>query len=1174
VDSSALVHLKHIKLAGFKSFADAVHIPIPGQRVGIVGPNGCGKSNVIDAVRWVLGESQARQLRGESLQDVIFGGSAQRKPQGRASVELVFDNSAGRAPGLWSSYAEICVKRVMTRNGVSRYTINETMVRRRDVQDIFLGTGLGPRAYAIIEQGMITRIIEARPEEIRVFLEEVAGISRYRERRRETLQHLTETRPNLERIRDTVQELTHQIEKVKKQAERAEHWKTLRARHREAEARWYYGRWKIARAEQGRGELECARLTEELNQMRLTQEGHESLAEATRLHWRARQEMVRQAQGALYQANHALLKAESSVHEQRQERQRMERDSQRLHAQWDIERQQWEKDQRALKCMEEQQEALHQTVLMRQEQSRAGQAACEQLRQGLTWSRQKLEQARQTEHEIEHQWNQQHAEQEARYRALKHILARRQQLEEERSGLCLPDSKWVSEGEILARNRAVSSSILEASEVSARLRLSWCRAQVEIRREYLAECTARRRVVENTLQGLQSQEESERGTFVPEDTGVGRFWQHCQVEPRWEKVVEFLLGVRLKALRRDHLPTWTELVDRPRQACAFYHEVSSTELAERILPGLSPLSHQVHSEDPTIRGIVNHWLQGWYACADLERMLAWAGEWGPGLCLVTPEGHQRDAHSLTLWGMEEGHLGTLARAREIRRLSAELPVCREAEEEAGRCLAIQEEGKERVAVLVLDMERRLQQLRRQQHQEALALTQVRAEQERIRQEWLRLEKEAEALVRAETLETQVRSESVARLGGLDVARENARTATEAARAQCIREEASWEQCQKEGQILELACQEARFAQRSAAEKLSHLSTTQNERQQRMAGYRVDLECLQTELQALDEETAVAANLEQALQVQKTCAAQLEQQQSEMEILEEGLHQHEELLLRSTQVQEPVRQALENLHLKIQEARLRGEQAWASLAEEDPGVLESLDRWWALTGHNEGQDLLMTQLEKAMNALGAVNLAALEELDALQQRHAWLAEQLADLEGAVQTLERALNTIDREIRTQLGATIDQVNAQFARLFQELFEGGMASLQWLGEDILEAGVQLMAQPPGKKNSSLYLLSGGEKALTAMALIFALFQLNPAPFCLLDEVDAPLDDTNTERFSRMVQRMSEHTQFLFITHNKVAMEMAQQLIGITMAESGVSRMVAVDVEEALRLTEQVIL
>ena len=1168
------MHLKHIKLVGFKSFADAVHIPIPGQRVGIVGPNGCGKSNVIDAVRWVLGESQARQLRGESLQDVIFGGSAQRKPQGRASVELVFDNSAGRAPGLWSSYAEICVKRVMTRNGVSRYTINETMVRRRDVQDIFLGTGLGPRAYAIIEQGMITRIIEARPEEIRVFLEEVAGISRYRERRRETLQHLTETRPNLERIRDTVQELTHQIEKVKKQAERAEHWKALRARHREAEARWYYGRWKIARAEQGRGELECAQMTEELKQMRLTQEGHESLVEATRLHWRTRQEMVRQAQGALYQANHALLKAESSVHGQHQERQRMERDGQRLHAQWDAERQQWEKDQRALKDLEEQQEALHQAILIRQEQSRAGQAACEQLRQGLTRSRQTLEQARQTEQGIERQWNQQHAEQEARCRALEHILARRQRLEKERSGLCLPDSKGVSEGEILARNRAVSSSILEASEGSARLRLSWCRAQVESRRESLAECTARRRVVENTLQGLQSQEEeSERGTFVPEDTVVARFWQHCQVEPRWEKVVEFLLGVRLKALRRDHLPTWTELIDRPRQACAFYHDVSSRELAERILPGLSPLSRQVRSEDPTIRGVVNHWLHGWYVCADLECMLAWAGEWVPGLSLVTPEGHQRDAHSLTLWGMEEGHLGTLARAREIRRLSAELPACRKAEEEAHRCLAIQEEGRERVAALVLDVERRLQQLRKQQHQEALALTQVRAEQERIRQEWRRLEKETETLVQAETLETQGRSESMARLGGLDRARENARAATEAARAQCVREEASWEQCQKEGQILESACQEARFAQRSAAEKLDRLNTTQNERQQRMAGYRADLERLQTELQALDEETATA-NLEQALQAQKTCAAQLAQQQSEMETLEEGLRQHEECLLRSVQTQEPVRQALENLRLKIQEARLRGEQAWTSLAEEDPGILENLDRWWALTGHNEGQDLLMTQLEKAMNALGAVNLAALEELDALQQRHAWLAEQLADLEGAVQTLEQALNTIDREIRTQLGATVDQVNVQFARLFQELFEGGVASLQWLGEDILEAGVQLMAQPPGKKNSSLYLLSGGEKALTAMALIFALFQLNPAPFCLLDEVDAPLDDTNTERFARMVLRMSEHTQFLFITHNKVAMEMAQQLIGITMAESGVSRMVAVDVEEALRLTEQVIL
>ena len=1168
------MHLKHIKLAGFKSFADAVHIPIPGQRVGIVGPNGCGKSNVIDAVRWVLGESQARQLRGESLQDVIFGGSAQRKPQGLASVELVFDNSSGRAPGLWSSYAEISVKRVMTRNGVSRYTINETAVRRRDVQDIFLGTGLGPRAYAIIEQGMITRIIEARPEEIRVFLEEVAGISRYRERRRETLQRLTEARPNLERVRDMLQELNRQIEKVQKQAERAEHWKMLRARHREAEARWYYGRWKTAQTEQDRGERECARLTGELGQMRLTQEGHESLVEATRLHWRAQQEMVRQAQGALYQANHALLEAESAVRGQSQERQRMERDSQRLHAQWETEHQQWEKDQRTLKEMEEQQEALHQEARVREEQSRAGQDAYEQARRALTGSRQRLEQARQAEHERERQWNRQHAEQESRDRALEQLRARRRRLAEERSGLCLPDAEVVVEAEARARAHTVSLSILEASEGSARLRLAWCRAQVENRREFLAECTARRRVMENTLLGLQNQsEESEQGVFVPEDTGVERFWQRCQVEPRWEKVVEFLLGARLQALYCAHLPTWAEMAAQPRQACTFYYEIPSTRFVERNVPDLIPLSHQVHSEDPAVLEVVKHWLHGWYACTDLERMLAWAGEWGPDLRLVTPEGHQRDARSLTLWGMEEGHSGTLARAREIRRLSAESPATRKAEEEARRHLAVQEAGREEVAAHALELERHLQQLRRQQHQEALALTRMRAEQERIRQEWLRLEKEAEALASAEALEIQGRSAGMARLELLGVARENACAVTEAARVQCLREEESWEQGQKEWQILESACQEARFAQRSAAEKLSHLRVAQNERQQRMACHRADLENLQTQLQGLDEATA-AANLEQALQGQRICAAQLEQQQGEMDILEERLHQQEARLLQGVQAQEPVRQALENLRLKTQEARLRGEQARDSLAEEDPLVLESLDHWWTSTGHAEGQDPIMNQLAAAMDALGAVNLAALEELGALRQRHAWLADQLADLEEAVRTLEQALNAIDREIRTQLGATVHQVDEKFSILFQELFEGGRASLQWLGEDLLEAGVQLMAQPPGKKNSSLYLLSGGEKALTAMALIFALFQLNPAPFCLLDEVDAPLDDTNTERFARMVLRMSEHTQFLFITHNKVAMEMAQQLIGITMAESGVSRMVAVDVEEALRLTEQVIL
>ncbi len=1177
----AQLHLKHIKLAGFKSFAEPTQIPVPGKLVGVVGPNGCGKSNVIDAVRWVLGESQARHLRGETLQDVIFGGTADRKPQGRASVELVFDNADGRAPGQWSQYAEIAVRRVLARDGVSNYYINNVHVRRRDVQDMFMGTGLGPRAYAIIEQGMISRIVESKPEEIRVFLEEAAGISRYKDRRRETELRLEDTRGHLTRTEDILRELSQQIEKLEGQAEVAGQWRALQDDLARAQNLLLLTRKRDAEAGRNRALRDIEKTQIELDAAIAGLRDIERQIEEQRSGHYAASDALNAAQGALYQANAEVTQAENQLQALRVERRRLEGEMTRLQQDISEDRQRLATDQESLAHLQgELDRALELvqvgTARVRQEQEAL--PAAETLSQTR---RQALDQARRNETQIQARISSARSERTASERLLEQLRERRARLAAEEAQWVVPDGARL---ELIARQlreREVRGAILHASREAMAVRVARCEAaftearnQAEALRRERARIEAELKALESMQSRLGVQERSQGLIKKHGLSGLPVFWHGIQVASGWELAIEATLGARLNAYRSEDYSKVSRWApdEIPAGVALFQPGSAPAAAAAPDLSGLAsrpqPLRDLVTVRAAACEAALDAWLQGVYVVEDFGTALEEAHRLPAGVVLVSRDGHLIERHSVLFFAPQGEFHGALSRAREIEghqqtldELSHEGAVLesrREAAESflaASRAAQAAAENEARAAdsaCHALEVERtRLQgQLERhQQRARQVAGEQIELERQLVAEQE-RLQSHQQLLAGAEQ-EFRAATEELALLD---------QSWREADRARDARRSAL--------QSAERAAQEAGFLEKSARERMTHLEASQRAAQARLSQREPRLQILEQEL-AQAQEAPLNESLQGALGRRATCEQQLSGARVALDALAAALRELEEQRLAAQQRQEPLRTRLNELGLREQEARLNLERAEESLLANKANEAELAE----MLEKGVRSTTLQTEiasLTQRIEALGAVNLAALAELETARQRKTWLDAQVADLMAAVETLESAMRKIDRETREQLKETFDRVNTSFSTLFPGLFGGGHARIELTGEEILDAGVQIIAQPPGKKTTSIHLLSGGEKALTALSLVFSLFQLNPAPFCLLDEVDAPLDDANTERFVRLVQKMSEQTQFLFITHNKIAMEMAHQLVGITMAESGVSRMVAVDIEEAMRLTE----
>ena len=1194
------MRLSKLKLAGFKTFVDPTTVLTPGNLVGVVGPNGCGKSNIIDAVRWVLGETRASALRGESMQDVIFNGSTTRKPVSRASVELVFDNAEGKAAGQWSRYGEISVKRVLDRSGESTYYINNVHVRRKDVIDLFLGTGLGPRAYAIIEQGMISRIIEARPEEIRGFLEEAAGVTKYRERRKETEGRLRDARDNLARLDDIRMELGERIVHLEAQAEVAARYQRLSAAHIEKQQLLWLVKRNEARAEHARlaAALNEATTRIEADSARL-QELEAAVEERRDAHFQA-SEAVHGAQSELFAVSAEVARLETELQHLGEARRRTEA---RL-AQLELDRGHWLARRETLTSEHARWAALAENAALRGEQAEARHGEISDRLPELDAARQAADAtmgtARRELAHTEQQLRVEEANRVSAQRALDALQQRRARLEAEAAAVVGPDERALAEREarLEALQDALAASQQGLSELQARLPDAQAALKAALEHERavqrrLTELRARRDALVQLQARVQSQ--GKLGDWLKRHglDSLPPLWKFLQVEAGWDEAVQAILRERLAALTAPDAAGATAMArtvldEHPPESLALLFAAddgggarqganageSGSGIALSQLPTIAgiaparPLRALVHVTDARLAGLLDAFLAGAFAVDRIEDWLGAHVQLPAGHRVVGPRGQILDRDSLIHHAPDARTHGVIERQREIDALADEQQALEDEARLAHDALLAAEEATSALQENINGLRREAQSVQAQVHAEqveVLKLAQARSRAEERRGQLARdlgdlihvEATEREHLARAET--EQARASELAELQ-----RERLDAATEVLRER--------EQALREARALEQAAarelQEARFSERECAGKLDDIARNQQLAAEQLERIHDEVGTRQSELEAAGDDRSQEA-LQAALGLRASREAALAARRDALEHANAALRQAEELRLRTEHEAAPVRARVAELRLAVQAAELAVAQFEERLHEAcaDEAALAPL----LATDPKEGAlQREVARLAREIAELGAVNLAALDELRSASERKGYLDAQTEDLLQAIETLEDAIRRIDRETREQLQETYNTVNRQFGALFPQLFGGGRAELVLTGEEILDAGIQIVAQPPGKKNTSIHLLSGGEKALTAIALVFSMFQLNPAPFCMLDEVDAPLDDTNTERYANMVKRMSSQTQFIFISHSKITMEFAQQLVGVTMQEQGVSRVVEVDIEEALRLAE----
>jgi chromosome segregation protein len=1169
------VRLNSIKLSGFKSFAEPTNFLLPGQLVGVVGPNGCGKSNIMDAVRWVLGESKASELRGESMQDVIFNGTNTRKPASRSSVELVFDNADHRAGGQWGQFGEIAVKRVLTRDGGSSYFINNQPVRRRDVQDVFLGTGLGPRAYAIIGQGTISRIIESKPEELRLFLEEAAGVSKYKERRRETENRLSDTRENLTRVEDILRELNANLEKLEKQAEVAQKYNTLMAEVTQKQHQQWFLKRAEALADQSKVQSDGLAAVNALEARMADLRHIEAELEAVRQAHYAAGDQVNQAQGLLYEASTDVGRLEAEIRFVVEGRQRVE---QRLItlteqiAQWAT-----RKEDAAAEI-----ERLAELALHGDEQSELLAAQVEEQAQQLPEIEESLAKAQSTANEqrgavvqVQQQIQVLAAEQRSIEEQVRALSTRRERLDADRNNLASPDEDKLHDvqqqfEEAQEANAIAQERLHELQDSVPALDEARRTAQQAVNDESARQADYSARL--DALKTLQEKVKTD-GKLQPWLAKHGLdhlqgLWSRLHIEQGWENALEGALRERLGALEVSRLDMVRAFaVDAPPAKLAFYSPPAAA--APESAGGLPRLSDLLRVNDAGQRAVLADWLHGCFTATSFEEALAQRTQLKSGEAIYVKSGHVVASHSVSFYAQDSEQAGLLARAQEIENLEKQLRAQVLIADESRVALSRAESAYAQSAQALQTARREATEAQARNHAlqvEALRLTQL-AEQSRARSAQLESDI-AEVDAQLEDLQER-RATAEGRFESLDMQLADSQERHAQLDERVIEWTGKLNQCREQQRSLERQAQEASFAQRSLQARNAELSRAMETADQQTRSIHDEEQRAQEELTRLTD-AAAQGGLQTALALKLEREQILGAKRSEYDDLTAKLRASDERRMQLERELDPLRARITEFQLKEQAARLGFEQyenqlldAKADLEAVEQSIKDGNVRLF-------GMQTEIDRIQREIAALGAVNLAALDELASARERKTFLDSQSTDLTDAMNILEDAIRKIDAETRELLSGTFNQVNEHFGRMFPELFGGGNARLVITGDEILDSGVQVIAQPPGKKNQTIHLLSGGEKALTAIALVFAIFQLNPAPFCLLDEVDAPLDDANTERYAKLVASMSKHTQFLFISHNKIAMEMAEQLIGVTMQEQGVSRIVAVDMESAVSLAE----
>ncbi len=1174
--SSFAMQLQKIKLAGFKSFVDPTTLDLPSQLIGVVGPNGCGKSNVIDAVRWVMGESSAKNLRGDSLADVIFNGSSGRKPVGAAMVELVFNNSQGRLGGEYAKYAELSVKRQINREGKSNYYLNGTKCRRRDITDVFLGTGLGPRSYSIIEQGMITRLIEAKPEELRAFLEEAAGISKYKERRRETETRIRHTKENMSRIEDLVGELDKRLQTLQRQAKTAEKYKTLKEEERLVKAQLLALRYQGLDGEvqlkdqaiQGRETALEGQLAEQCTT--------DTEIEKQRIAHSEANEHFNQVQGQFYSIGADIARVEQSIQHMQEKREENQLELEKAIQTLTEGKVHIEHDQRQIEEINASLETCDPQFEAAEAQAKISTEALREIEE----SQRNWQEEWESFNSVVAAKTQQSEVERTRIIHLEEDMARQQKRlqrqEEEHHGLDAGDLK--EEVATLSEQSTESSAQLEGLQQEVHGLLSEITLQRETNSGTTRELVdARSHLVElqkqyASLDALQKAALGKQAgavtTWLEEHDleGMRRLAETLNVENGWERAVETVLGQNIEALCVDGVECVTDRLASLQQGTLsiFDTQAKSNVTSRPVGMSLASKVEATWALDGLFAGI--------YAVDTMEDALALRTQLEAYESVVTRDGIWLGPDWLRVvrGGDEEGSV--LVREQELKLVSQKLD---EADERLCQLEQALEEGQFKLAALEEQRETLQSNINQAAHKNAEVRSQLSSKNARLEQieaRKSRLQEEIE----------EIRAHNEKGSEELVVARERLEMMIAEMTEHQEQRILLGDQREELSAMLDERRQQAQTDRDTAREFMLRIDsmrtqlgtlTTSTERMQRQMG---NLERRREELTSALEDgveplESSKMELEEFLERRLLVEGELAEVRRQVEACD---HQLRQLGSRRSEIEQlilAIRSELEQMRMAWQEIKVRrqtlleqieeSQYELAQLLEEMPD--EANEAEWAKQAE---------EMERRIQRLGAINLAAIEEYTEQSERKSYLDSQLADLTEALETLESAIRKIDHETRTRFKDTFEKVNDKLQELFPRLFGGGSARLEMTGEDVLDAGVTIMAHPPGKRNSSIHLLSGGEKALTAVAMVFAIFELNPAPFCILDEVDAPLDDNNTIRFSQMVKEMSDRVQFIFITHNKITMEISNQLVGVTMHEPGVSRLVAVDVAEAMQLVEAV--
>lgn len=1161
------MRLKSLKMSGFKSFVDATTFKFPTNLSSVVGPNGCGKSNTIDAVRWVMGERSAKHLRGDSMADVIFNGAKTRKPVGQANVELIFDNSDGRIQGQYAAYNEISVKRTVSREGLSTYFLNGTKCRRRDIMDLFLGTGLGPRSYAIIEQGMISKMIEAKPEELRGMIEEAAGISKYKERRRDTENRIRHTKDNLGRINDLRDEIQKQINRLERQVGAAKKYKEFKSVERKLKSELMSLKWQEQNNKhlEWHSSIQTAEVTLEAGLSELQTKITE-LEKINQTHIIGSDNLAK-VQAEYYQSNSEISSTEQTLKSSKERVTQTTEDLESIKTRLKKNLQTQQDDQNTVTELSgwiESNTTKLQTFLAAKEDTNKAKVKTES-----KWA------------DWQTLWNKLQQDILKPEQNSSFEQAKIQQLEAQQTQLTTRKKRIIeqlaNQPESTQNNQSLMVTLelgqtkltaLQKSEVELNQNISDLRQKTQtlntaldnLKKQFV-ECSGRIESLETLQKNALGKNDDQLNDWLKNNqlTGTKRLFENLQVKPGWEHAIQICLTDFAHALCISSDPKVLDSSDFNVSFLNLNKSIKASQYNGKTI-------NDVLKDGSNLGNTFSHIYvaetrnEAFEIREDLssgESVISKDGLWlGPNWVRKVAEQktqnntlkreqlikQEKSKHQNLETQIKQQQTEQKILQEKTNTLEQELVTIRSNNSLAHSELAKLQAKKSAIDASSAQIKTREIQLKQELSETTTLVEDAETEINGARQS---LSSAISIMHKVADEKLKIESEKDSLHGSFLQARQAADVALNQHHILAIEFES------KQSRLTEINHHALRInSQNTEEQEQAHLLQT------RLDNAKSPILEMETKLQSMLESQG---SINKKLSETKTALSDIEHDKN---LKQQIQRQIEDNILQA-------RSKLENLRLQAQEAKVRATTLAEQLQLKNIEPQEHLQHLSDEANIKTWQDEIDTMARK-IERLGAINLAAIEEFKTESERKLYIDRQHADLTEALETLQAAIAKIDKETKTRFTETYDKINSGLQKNFPILFGGGKASLDLTSDDLLEAGVNIMAQPPGKRNSTIHLLSGGEKAMTAVALVFAIFELNPAPFCMLDEVDAPLDDTNVERFCQMVKEMSKTIQFIIVTHNKITMELADQLTGVTMQESGVSRMVAVNLDEAAKMVD----